>query len=92
MKHTPSITEAARQSDVHRQCDRCLEPEYSCLCIKPDLDEWKQPAVVWVASRPIGQSSKITRAKKHRYAKACKEVERLNRLHRGKVRHFLLPV
>jgi hypothetical protein len=56
------------------------------------LSEWNQPEVCWLASRPLKPGSKITREKKFRYAKACREVERLNRLYAGKVQHFLLPV
>ena len=92
MNRTPSTAEAPATPVVHRQCERCLEPEYSCLCIRTDLDEQRRPEVVWLASRPVKPSSKITKEKKHRYAKACKEVERLNRLYSGKVQHFLLPV
>lgn len=80
-------------SDVsHPICDHCLEPKYACGCLEWDLDGGNQPDVCWLASRPLNLGSKITREKKHYYAKACKEVERLNRLYAGKVQHFLLPV
>ncbi len=76
----------------HATCPRYLELDYSCICIAPGLDDQNQPEVVWIASRALMPSSVIHREKKHRYQKACEEVERLNRLYAGKVQHFLLPV
>jgi hypothetical protein len=80
-------------SDIsHPQCERCLEPVYACECLPLDMEEYEAPEVAWLASRPIRAGSKVTREKKHRYQKACREVERLNRLYAGKVMHFLLSV
>jgi hypothetical protein len=73
-------------------CDLCLEPIYRCACLPLDLDATEAPEVVWVASRPLTQSSKITHGWKFRYKRAVEEVYRLNKRNAGKVQHFLLPV
>jgi hypothetical protein len=92
MKRTAPVSDELVIKAPPRICDRCLEPEYRCGCLSWDLDARNQPDVAWVASRPLAMGSKVTREKKHRYAKACSEVARLNRLYAGKVQHFLLPV
>lgn len=76
----------------HKKCDRCLEPEYACACLPTNLENYEAPGVVWVASRPVQQPSAIRRDGKYRYARACEEVDRLNRVYKDKVIHFLLPV
>jgi hypothetical protein len=78
--------------DRNEICDRCLEPKLACKCLELDLEEYEAPDVVWVASRPLKPGSEITLEKKHRYAKACQEVERLNRRYAGVFQHFLMPV
>jgi len=76
-----------------KRCDRCLGLQ-PCLCLPLDMEEYdiSPDKVVWVASRSVDLSSPVKEEKKHKYAKACREVERLNRFYAGKVQYFLLPV
>ncbi len=84
-----------KTSVKHDTCERCLEPDYACQCIALDMGDYFDPVVVWTASRSVvvpGKPSVIHLDKKYRYARACREVKKLNRLDRGKIKHFILPV
>lgn len=86
--------EAEQARPEPERCKRCLERKQACICLELDLEDHDMDPeqVVWVMSRPARPASTIKQEKKHKYEKACREVERLNRLYADKVVHFLVPV